>query len=332
MDKSDLEKVNFLYKQQEVEKAFANGLADKVRNDCPEVERLHDISVAEFRTEFVEKNQPVILTGLMDHGLAKGRFDLDYFAAKCGTSEILIDLYDSSLTRMGTIEDLVKDIKNSTPDKPVYLQEWWFQEAFQSFMDDFGEVPHFQDDWGKKILGFMNHTMWIGSKGAVTPIHEDTIHFNLWVAQLFGKKEWFLFDKAACLHPDNNGNVNYDQFLEDPNTNAMSCTLQAGDILYMPHKWWHRTETHEHSASLNTPYITEDIVQPYIRGLFTVPLMIGLRHNELKAFNPMRYNVTMERIRQLANLMNFDPDYIIHAIKNKQDIDEGEHSHKSKAA
>lgn len=323
MKNNDLAGDNLLYKQHDVEKAFANGLSSIIRHEFPKVERRHNLSIEEFQKQYIAKNKPVILAGLTECSRKTNMFSLDYFSEKCGDAEVLIDLYDSKLTHKGTISDLVKQIKLSSSDKPVYLQEWWFQEDFESFFDDFGDISHFADDWGHKVMGFMNHTLWIGSKGALTPIHEDTIHFNLWTAQLFGKKEWFLLSKGTFLHAKADGSPDYERLLNEQSSQPMSCTLEAGDILYMPYKWWHRTETLEHSASLNTTYITEEIVQPYIRGIFTIPLMMSLRRDELRKLNPMRFNVTMERTKKLAHLIDFNPDYIIHTIKNahNQDIE-----------
>jgi hypothetical protein len=94
----------------------------------------------------------------------------------------------------------------------------------------------------------------------------------------------------------------------------MSGTLEQGEVLFVPYGWWHRTETLEHSASLNSMYITEEIIQPYIRGLFTMPLLMALRQDELKEISSLRYNVALDRLGTLAYLIKFDPEYAMHAI------------------
>jgi hypothetical protein len=316
MHKDNVIHHNLLFKQHEVEREFSASLAERIRNECSKIDRVHDIGVGEFRERFAKEGQPVILSGLTEDWKNKNLFSLDYFAEKCGDAHVLINPYDTKMTEQSDIRTIVNKIKQSDPENPVYLQEWWFQEDCKAFLDDFGPIEHFADDWGNKVLGFVNHTLWIGSRGAKTPIHIDTIHFNLSSVQLFGRKEWFLFGRDACLHKNENGSPDYERLLNDPATQAMSGTLEQGEILFMPYCWWHRTETLEHSASLNSMYITEEIIQPYIRGLFTMPLLMALRQGEIKELNQMRYSVTLDRIKKLSYLIGFDPEYAMHAINN----------------
>ena len=307
---------NYLYKQHDVEADLTNGLADCIREQCPKIDRQENLSVEEFQKEYVQPSKPVILSGLIKDWLDGDRYTIEDFAKACGESEVLINLYDTKATESGTIKSLVDKIKANDREEPVYLQEWWFQTSNPDLLSGTKPIEHFADDWVERILGFRNHTLWIGSQGAQTPIHEDTPYFNLSSVQLCGKKEWFLFSKEACLHTDESGKPDYDRFLNDPTTQAQSGILERGDILFMPYKWWHRTETLEDAASLNTAYVTEDIIQEHMKSLFTIPLLVALRSDELKALNPMRYNVTMERIQNFAHLLGFDPDYVISAIKN----------------
>ncbi len=317
MPQSDSITSNLLYKQQDVEKAFSDGLSEVIRKDFPQIERRANLSVEDFRKDYVDQNKPVILTGIAD----AQKFNLDYFSNKTGETEVFIDLYDTKKTERSNIAALVDKIGSSTPDKPVYLQEWWFEKDFPEFFDDFKLADHFADDWGKKILGCTPYTLWIGSKGSITPIHEDTWHFNLYTTQLFGKKEWFLFSKEAFLHTGSDGKPDLERLLADPASQPLSCVLKAGEILFMPYKWWHRTETLEHSASFNAPYLTEEIIQPYTQAVLSLPMMLALKSDELKALNPMRYNVTRQRVEMFAHHIGFNPDYVIHAIKNTHDAE-----------
>ncbi|MGB8699545.1 MAG: cupin-like domain-containing protein [Thermosynechococcaceae cyanobacterium] len=307
---------NFLFMQQDVEREFSASLSVRIRNEFPKIDRVHDIKVDEFRELFVKQGKPVILSGLTEDWNNKNLFNLDYFTEKCGDAHVLINPNDTKLTEQSDIRTIINRIKQSDLENPVYLQEWWFQEDYEAFLDDIGYIEHFDDDWGKKVLGFVNHTLWIGSRGAKTPIHADTAHFNLSSIQLFGKKEWFLFARDACLHMNKNGRPDYDRFLIDPTTQAMSGTLEQGEILFMPYRWWHRTEILEHSASLNSMYITEDIIQPYVRALFSMPLLMALRHDDLKERSPIRYNVTLDRIKKFSHLIKFDSEYAMHTINN----------------
>ena len=91
-----------------------------------------------------------------------------------------------------------------------------------------------------------------------THIHQDSVHVNVWSAQIKVTNNGS-YDKNAQLFED--GKPDFGQFLSNPNNNIMHCNIEAGDILFVPYKWWHRAETLEESISLNTFYITEIIKQ-----------------------------------------------------------------------
>ena len=313
MSTIDNVKSNGLYRQPLVEEAFDKFLSEKIRSSFPKVKCVENISIDVFKNDYVSKDMPVVIKGKQ---FSEQNINLQYFAEKAADLEVCINLYDTRKAVGSTIRELVSKIKSSAPDEPVYLQEWLFQKNFPEFLNDFLIPDYFDDDWGKKILGFQPMTLWIGSKGSITPIHEDTGHFNLFTAQLFGQKEWFLFHRDAHLNLNASGEMDFDEFLEDPNTQAQSVTLEEGDILFMPYKWWHRTITMEHSGSFNMPYVTEKTIKEYIQAILSMPVLLGLKSKELKTLNPMRYEVTKQRVELFADLMGFDPDYIINAIKN----------------
>jgi hypothetical protein len=306
---------NLLFNLGDVEREFSNSLSARIRNECPKIARVHRIGVREFRDRFVEPGRPVILTGLAGWSDRRS-FSLDYFAERFGDARVLTNLRDAEPIEQLDIRTIINRIRKSDPDNPVYLQQWWFQEECEALMDDLGSIEHFADDWGNKVLGFVNRTVWIGSKGARTPLHADTLLFHICTVQLFGRKEWWLLDRDAFLHKNQGGEPDYRRLLEDPATQAMSGVLEPGDVLFVPHGWWHRTESPEHSASMNSMYITGDIIQPYVRGLFTMPLLMALQRDELKRLDARQYDVMLDQLKSLAYLIGFDAENTMRAIVN----------------
>ena len=275
--------INLLYNQPIMEEAFDNGLAELIKTSCPPIDRHHKLSASDFQAQYVQKERPVILTGLNESWQQRDIFNLAYFQNKAGHIEVLIDQYNHQSTKRGTIKSLIDEIESNSNRFPVYLQEWWFEKDFPEFFEDFTICPHFEDDWGRKILGYSSHTLWIGAKNALTPIHCDPWAFNIATTQLTGKKEWYLFSKDAFLPALEDGTPDFETFLLDPKTKPRSGIVQTGDVLFMPRKWWHRTMTLEHSASFNTPYLTEKSIQTYVRAILSSltndTLML---HEELK--------------------------------------------------
>ena len=113
-------------------------------------------------------------------------------------------------------------------------------------------------------------TLWAGTEGAVTVCHQDTYGENL-VCQLAGSKVWTLFSPADS-HKLRPSRVPYEessvfslvnlQHLErnsqpvlDQLSGALcySVTLEPGDVLCVPHQWWHQVTTvSPWSLSVNT--------------------------------------------------------------------------------
>lgn len=145
-------------------------------------------------------------------------------------------------------------------------------------------------DWSP--LGFPNIkpedcTIWIGSKGAHTPCHRDCYGFNL-VYQIYGKKLWLLFPSEENLKPTRlpyeESSVYSKLNFFSPNlkdfkgldNKCRKVELNPGDVLLVPHKWWHYVENLETSISINVwcPSIEDDeerlqesIVQFFIKQM-----------------------------------------------------------------
>ncbi|VVC24789.1 Hypothetical protein CINCED_3A000347 [Cinara cedri] len=118
---------------------------------------------------------------------------------------------------------------------------------------------------GYENLGAKDSTLWIGSTGAHTPCHQDLYGVNL-VAQVCGIKRWILmppemgkylkpsrvpYEESSCYSrinfscPDNLIDI-------DEACKCVSIILSPGDVLFVPHKWWHYVENLTTAISINT--------------------------------------------------------------------------------
>lgn len=126
-------------------------------------------------------------------------------------------------------------------------------------------------DWGlykhvPEEMGVESSTMWMGSKGAHTPLHYDTYGTNV-IMQIQGCKEWhFWAPSAENMHllkpkriPYEESSVycNYDPLFSrngdcDFVTPDLTLEISAGDVLIVPKHWWHFVRTtSETSMSVN---------------------------------------------------------------------------------
>ncbi|CAH0550028.1 unnamed protein product [Brassicogethes aeneus] len=116
--------------------------------------------------------------------------------------------------------------------------------------------------FGFPELNFEHSTLWIGSKGAHTPCHKDTYGSNI-IFQIFGQKEWIIFPPEENLQqtriPYEESSIYSKLNFYSPNpkdfkalSRCRKITLNPGDVLFLPNKWWHYVENLETSISLNT--------------------------------------------------------------------------------
>jgi Cupin-like domain len=275
------------------------------------IEEIGIISQDDFAEKYVRAQKPVLIKGGASTWPALTRWNFDFFGQTYGDVEVVANLYDVSSKKKMNFRQLASVLSEKQFSLPTYLQEWWFQENCKELLTDITVPNYFADDYNKKLLGFHNNTLWIGQKGAFTPVHQDTTFANVWSAQIMGSKEWILIDKSAVILANSEGKPDYDAFFAESKSMILKTVLEKGDILYIPHKWWHRAETLENAISLNTFYITEDIVQKYIRDVLSIPFSALLNKDLLLQYDPMRYNICMQRSEILIKMLGFDPKNIL---------------------
>lgn len=103
---------------------------------------------------------------------------------------------------------------------------------------------------------------WLGPKGTISPMHQDPKHNIL--CQIFGSKKIILASSEDTnnLYPHQSGflnntsqidadNLNYEKFPLIKNVKFYYLTLQEGECLYIPPKWWHYVKSLSKSFSVS---------------------------------------------------------------------------------
>ncbi|XP_063932636.1 HSPB1-associated protein 1 isoform X2 [Zophobas morio] len=125
-----------------------------------------------------------------------------------------------------------------------YLKEWF--HGIKDLKDSIN-----WSKFGFPELTFEDSTIWIGSAGAHTPCHVDTYGCNL-IAQIYGRKQWVLCSPETDLKPTR---VPYEESSIYSNLNFFSPNVEdftePGDVLFVPHKWWHYVENLDTGISIN---------------------------------------------------------------------------------
>ena len=164
-----------------------------------------------------------------------------------------------------------------TPSEIVYLAQ---NDLPPALYNDF-ELPRLCDDaefaqqhqvGEGKLYSCM---LWFGPRGTVSPLHYDPLD-NL-LMQVVGTKRVLLFPRTSGLTDDDvslseqgawtyagSGGTQYNTSpvnVEDPDLAkyplfassppAIECTLNPGDVLFIPAKWWHHVRSLSRSVSVN---------------------------------------------------------------------------------
>jgi len=117
--------------------------------------------------------------------------------------------------------------------------------------------------------------VWIGPAGTSTPIHFDFVP-NVY-AQLAGQKRWRLWRPERQLEPKFAGLGGFAMSGLDAGDGPdaagppdLDITLDAGDVLLLPSKWWHRVDTLTDSIAVNR-WWSMDKIWKFLRKKPAIP-------------------------------------------------------------
>lgn len=241
-----------------------------------EVDRRQNLSEEEFVKNYLNLGLPVIFDGEAAAWACSQKWNLDFF--KDGFAEKSFSLIElpglteiertSTQTKMNA-KEYVESIRSGGKD---YLRFCPVMETNPELKNDLDQA------WLKKMRKcFMgvSYQTFIGPKGRKTPLHSDTTAFFYIMAH--GEKKWTMFSPSslALIKPEVAGRgYNYSKVnVEKPDLklypgfhllNRYTCTLKAGDILFVPAWMWHEVENLSESWGISYRFTS-------LRGFFQFP-------------------------------------------------------------
>ena len=293
-----------------VEQCFCTGALREAVATAPEIPRRKNLDVEEFDHEFRKKAKPVVIEGLMEDWPAIGKWDFEYLSSKCSDSKVVLDSYDSKRAREATFGEFVKLLKSQEPGSaPIYLQEWYYQASCPFLSGDLVELPIAQYDFRRNLYGekiSTNHQLWIGQKGAKTRLHQDSYLIDVMHAQISGSKQWCVMSPNASLTRDAAGVLSFEGLIDNPEVQILTCTLQPGDVVYLPALWWHRIVLLSDSIGLGRKCLDETNMREHLRMRLAELMALALNHDEVKKAHPELYKVVVLRNLTWAKLLDID--------------------------
>lgn len=236
----------------------------------PPLERVHRPSIEHFRSEYLSKSRPVIITGLTDEwqdvssispaGLRAAYGDLVGNVRETDDEFEFFFGAHGGRTRDLTLREYVDLITTRTSDpRPPYFGNISLSKpplpALAELGDRFRFPPFFPNTTDETRL-------WVGAAGQRSTIHNDPYgNFN---AQVHGRKAFLLLHPrhhfnlyaqklhdglwASPIDPDRPDLGKYPLFNE---AEAYDVVLDEGDTLFIPIFWWHQARAITVSVNVN---------------------------------------------------------------------------------
>jgi ribosomal protein L16 Arg81 hydroxylase len=238
---------------------------NRMRTGADGVERRANLTRDAFYEQYYFQNRPVIITGMLDSWPARTRWNFDYFRARCGDAEVEVqfgrdadanyEINQPALKRTMRFGDYVDLVDQSGATNDFYMtanNTSRNRAALATLWDDVPPLREYLDpDSADK--GFF----WFGPAGTKTPFHHDLT--NNFMAQVIGRKRVRLvpltdtahmYNHLHCYSQIDGGAIDVERFPSVQHARMIECTLEPGELLFLPIGWWHYVEALDASVTL----------------------------------------------------------------------------------
>lgn len=229
-----------------------------------QLERVADLSVEDFRRDYLARRKPVVLVGLVRDWKAVRTWSpdalhrryprLSVMSLRTVEGRVAVDGAKGSIEECGSLEDVVGGICEGRGDRYLSTRLAALPDEARAEI----AIPRHCDG-----SAWTNGKLWVGATGNVAPLHRDlaeNVHAVVW-----GAKRFTLVDprQSARLYPHRffdpfpNGcrvdieAPDLERFPAMEGLSRLVADLNPGDAVYIPRRWWHHVRTLEPCVSVN---------------------------------------------------------------------------------
>ena len=269
--------------------------------NATEVTRLpvSELPVQRFLAEYVENNRPVIVTGALEEWDIAGAWTPAALEKRFGKQLVQVynnyfDLQTLTPLKRYLSENFGKDGLAATGQLPYVrwytkLRDsdfYWADDVFSELQSQW-RLPTFLPNSsyllpfapaGTTISPVADHFpargLFISPRGARTSLHVDPWGSCAALCQLYGSKRWYFYAPGQRKYLESDFGVVDVTRPDSAKFPAFSlsqltatCTLRAGEVIYVPHGWYHQVECDSDSISLTWNFVHETTVSTYLGWL-----------------------------------------------------------------
>lgn len=223
------------------------------------VDRVSDLSFEQFKSKYLDKNVPCIITDVVKN-----------WEASKWSFESFLKTNNKYQAEEATLsfDQYYQYMNSCNEESPLYLfdsnishlQQYKVPEYFKS--DLFSLLPN-RPDYRWLI---------VGPKRSGSTFHLDPNSTSAWNAVIKGSKKWILFPPGVTppgVFPSEDGGevttplsivewfINYYNQI-DKQMKCLECVVNEGEMIFIPNRWWHSVINLEDTIALTQNFVNEE--------------------------------------------------------------------------
>ena len=289
------------------------------------VDKVEDISPADFKKNYYDKMKPLVITGLAKEWPAYKKWNWDYLKEVVGN--VKVGLYNNvksdAYTPINTADDYktfgeyIDMIKEGPAAWRIFLFNI-FEHAPQ-ITKDFSYPKHLMKGFVKKYP-----MLFTGGKTSITHMHFDIDLSHIIHTQFMGRKRVLLFPHGEqhklyrkpfevlsladfSNYYLNNGTPDYEKFPALKLAEGYEVILEHGDTLFMPAGYWHHMEYLDSGFAMSLRALQSSVGGKF-KGVWNLFGMRSIDTLMKKTVPKPWYNYKKKKIDRLAKeaLKNYE--------------------------
>ncbi|MBV9624347.1 MAG: cupin-like domain-containing protein [Acidobacteria bacterium] len=267
------------------------------------LERVADLSEAAFVSKYLVGNRPVIITGAMRGWKALETWRPEALRRRFGNERVQVygDLFRlAAISSLGEYLERYFDQPTKKSASVPYLRWYchltndervpWADEIFNKISDEWERPAFFpshsfvlpycaqSDSIDPTRNWFPARGLFISARGARTRLHADPWASDAVLCQVYGRKEFVMYDPSQARHLTANGKT---VDIEAPDVAlfpsysearpAFQDTLEPGEIVLVPAGWLHHFNSVSDSVSVTWNFVHSSRLQEFLRYLVRGP-------------------------------------------------------------